>query len=67
MHPANFAEAETGDQYWISGCKKDERDSLYPNMVEIDEDVREDYWVKIRNRPDLTQTASFKCAGKYSK
>jgi hypothetical protein len=64
---ANFWDPETGDQYWISGCKKDGLDSLYPNKVEIDEDVREEYWTKIRNRPDLKAAASFKCLGKYSK
>ena len=61
---ANFW--DTGEQYWISGCKKDGLDSLYPNFVEIDEDVREEYWITIRNRPDLKATASFKCLGKYS-
>jgi hypothetical protein len=64
---ANFWNPETGEQYWISGCKKDGLDSLYPNEIEIDEDVREEYWVTIRNRPDLKQKESFKCLGKYSK
>ena len=64
---ANFADVESGAQYWISGCKKDGLDSLYANLVEIDEDVREEYWVKIRNKPELKETSSFKCLGKYSK
>jgi hypothetical protein len=49
---ANFWIPETGEQYWISGCKKDGLDSLYPNEIEIDEDVREEYWITIRNRAD---------------
>ena len=64
---ANFYNPETGEQYWISGCKKDGLDSLYANVVEIDEDVREEYWVTIRNRPELKTKRSFKCLGKYSK
>ena len=64
---ANFWEVESGIQYWISGCKKSGLDSLYPNVVEIDDDVREEYWVKIRNRPELKEKNSFKCLGKHSK
>jgi hypothetical protein len=64
---ANYAEVESGEQYWISGCKKDGLDSLYPNLVEIDNDVREEYWVEIRNKPELKDTSSFRCLGKYSK
>ena len=64
---ANFVEVESGEQYWISGCKKDGLDSLYPNLVEIDDDVREEYWVEIRNKPELKDTSSFECLGKYSK
>ena len=64
---ANFWNPETGEQYWISGCKKDGLDSLYANEIEVDEDVREEYWVTIRNRPDLKKKGSFKCVGKYSK
>jgi hypothetical protein len=64
---ANYVDIETGEQYWISGCKKDGFDSLYPNVITIDEDVREEYWTKIRNRPELKATASFKCLGKHAK
>lgn len=64
---ANFWEVESGKHYWISGCKKDGLDSLYANVVEIDEDVREEYWVKIRNKPAFKTNRSFKCIGKYSK
>ena len=64
---ANFCDVETGEQYWISGCKKNGLDSLYPNQVEIDEDVREEYWVQIRNQPDMKEKRAFKSEGKYSK
>ncbi len=48
---SNHIDVETGDKYWISGPRKDGKDRLYPESsqpVEIDEDVREEYWAKIR-------------------
>jgi len=51
---ANFVERETGDEYWISGPKKNGADRLYGERVgvEIDEEAREEYWMDIRNLPD---------------
>jgi hypothetical protein len=40
---ANYADVETGAEYWISGCHKDGMDALYSTDVEVDEDVLEDY------------------------
>jgi hypothetical protein len=50
---ANYFDIDTGDEYWISGCKQDGTDRLYngADPVEIDEDVREEYWTTIRNEP----------------
>jgi hypothetical protein len=52
---ANYHDVETGEGYWISGPKKNGEDR-YPwarNIpVAIDEDVREKYWMKIRNKPE---------------
>lgn len=64
---ANYYDEATGEQYWISGCKKDGTDSLYSNIVEVDEDVREEYWAGIRRKPELRGATSFKCPGKYSR
>ncbi len=64
---ANYYDAETREHYWISGCKKDGTDALYSTIVEIDEDVRGEYWTQIRNKPERKGVASFKCPGKYSK
>jgi hypothetical protein len=52
---ANYSCSETGEQYWISGPRKDGTDRLYKSdlPVEIDEDVREEYWTEIRKRPEL--------------
>jgi hypothetical protein len=66
-YKANYLDAETGEEYWISGCKKAGDDTLYPGIVEIDEDVREEYWLAIRNRPDCVEKTSIRSEGKYSK
>ena len=63
---ANYVNDSTGEHYWISGCKKDGTDALYSTTVVIDEDVREEYWMKIRNKPESKGVTSFRCAGKYS-
>ena len=42
---------ETGEEFWISGPRKDGRDRLYTESsqpVEIDEDIEEVYWRDIR-------------------
>ena len=62
---ANYYDVGTGEEYWISGCRKDGMDALYSTDVEIDEDVREEYWTKIRHRGDLVQVSSFRAPGKY--
>src|SRR5690606_7055693 len=51
---ANYVEVESGEEYWISGCKKDGTDRLYGERlpIEIDKDIREEYWTKIRNLPE---------------
>lgn len=51
----NYINANTREEYWISGPRRDGRDRLYVSNipVEIDEDVREEYWIDIRKRPDL--------------
>ena len=49
---ANYCD-ETGDEYWISGPRKDGRDALYATNIatEIDSDVADEYWSQIRKRP----------------
>src|SRR5437660_11625905 len=51
---ANYFDVETGDEYWISGCKRDGTDRLYRERipVEIDDDAREEYWRDIRGQPE---------------
>jgi hypothetical protein len=42
---ANYRDVETGEQYWISGVKKNGEDRHWAGAgpVEIDEDVRGEY------------------------
>jgi hypothetical protein len=51
---ANYFDVETGEHYWISGCKKDGSDRLYGERlpIHIDEDAREEYLTEIRNLPN---------------
>jgi len=50
----NYFDVESGAEFWISGCRKDGADRLYGERipVEIDEDVRTEYWSVIRGHPD---------------
>jgi hypothetical protein len=44
-----------GDEYWVSGPKKDGSDRHFGGrnpVIYIDEDVREEYWLRIRDMPD---------------
>jgi hypothetical protein len=63
----NYVDVETGENYWVSGCKKDGMDPLFANKVEIDDDVREEYWIEIRNQPEMLKEKSVKFTPKYSK
>ncbi len=51
---ANHFEVESGEEYWISGPRRDGADRLYGERtpVEIDEDAREEYWTEIRGEPE---------------
>jgi hypothetical protein len=64
---ANYLDCETREEYWISGCKKNGLDRLYPGTVEIDEDVRKEYWSDIRQQPEHSATTVIRCLGKYGK
>lgn len=66
-YKANYFDTESGERYWISGPRRDGNDALYPMTIEIDDEVREEYWCDIRNRPDLKDETSFRSPGKYSR
>jgi hypothetical protein len=46
----NFLDIDNGDEFWISGPRKDGADRLYGGgaAVEVDPDVAEEYWETIR-------------------
>ena len=62
---ANYVEVATGAQYWISGCHRDGMDALYSTEVDIDEDVREEYWSVIRRQPEMKAVSHFRAPGKH--
>jgi hypothetical protein len=43
------------DVYWISGPNKDGSDRLFGHqpVIQVDEDVRKEYWTAIRNMPEF--------------
>jgi hypothetical protein len=49
---ANYYDVAAGDEYWISGPRKDGCDALYATNVatEIDEDAADEYWTQIRKQ-----------------
>ena len=57
---SNYYDVATGDDYWISGCKKSgaDRQPYDHAPVHIDSDVREEYWVTIRNCPENRKRAT---------
>ncbi len=50
---SNYYCVETAEDYWISGPKRRGGDRMYGSVlpVEIDEDVRVEYWRDIRGQP----------------
>jgi hypothetical protein len=64
-YKANYYDTELGTHYWISRCRKDGKDSLYSAIVEIDENVREEYWTTIRQQPENSHLKSFRSSGKH--
>ncbi|MEO5773426.1 MAG: 1-deoxy-D-xylulose-5-phosphate synthase [Sphingomicrobium sp.] len=50
---ANYFDVENGDQFWISGPRKDGKDRRYEGSskpIEIDIDVNAEYWRDIRGK-----------------
>lgn len=53
---SNYYCVETGEDYWISGPRRRGGDALYGSApIEIDEDVREEYWREIRGQSERAQ------------
>ena len=65
-YKANFYDVKTGDEYWVSGPKKNGQDTLYVGQVEIDEDVRIEYWRDIRKSPESVDESILRSEGKHA-
>jgi hypothetical protein len=63
---ANYFDQATGETAWISGCRKDGQDALYPLIIDIDDDVREEYWTAIREQPERVSETRFRSEGKHT-
>ena len=62
---ANYFDGETREEIWITGCQKRGGDRLQPGTIEIDGDVREEYWTEIRKMPEnKDESCSGKCGGR---
>jgi hypothetical protein len=58
---------ESGEKYWISGPRKDGQDTLYPGVVEVDEDVRTEYWRDVRGEPARIAEVTYRSLGAHGK
>jgi hypothetical protein len=50
-YKANYLDVESGEEFWISGPRKDGQDRLHAESaapVDIDPDAAEEYWRDIR-------------------
>lgn len=56
---ANYFDVKSGDEYWVSGCKKNGQDRHWAGAgpVKIDDDVRQEYWAEIRQQPERADQA----------
>lgn len=61
---ANYYDVKTLQDFWISGPSKEGGDALFPARIEIDEDVRLEYWQDIRKLPEHIELTSYKSPGK---
>jgi hypothetical protein len=59
-YKANCIDTDTGEEYWVSGPKRDGTDKLYGGIVEIDDDARVEYWTSIRNLPNCSHLTSYR-------
>lgn len=60
---ANFRDEDTDEEFWISSPRRDGSDSLVAGVVEIDDDVREEYWLEIRRLPSRIGDRTYRSPG----
>jgi hypothetical protein len=58
----NCTDTASGVNFWITGPKRSGQDRLYGRgVVEIDEDAREEYWLRVRRCPQRLADCSYRC------
>lgn len=60
---ANFFDDQSLEDYWVSSPKRDGNDSLFPATIEIEPDVRAEYWTEIRKAPENVGKSSYRSEG----
>ncbi|MDR3414900.1 MAG: hypothetical protein P4L83_01825 [Nevskia sp.] len=65
--PYNCFDAGSGEPYLVTQPKGNGRDKLYGGFVDIDDDARQEYWLRIRNRPDCVDAAFFRTDSRASR
>jgi hypothetical protein len=63
---ANYFDVDSKEEYWLSGCKAAGGDRLYSGTIEIDGDVRDEYWNVIRKQPDRASQSVIRSRGKHN-
>jgi len=66
-YKANYYNEDTGIYYWVSKPKKDGCDSLYPEKISVEADVRVEYWTEIRNQPENCEQSWYRSPGKHKR
>ncbi len=60
---ANYFDEDSLEDFWVSSPKRDGNDSLFAAIIEIDADVREEYWTEIRRTPENIDKTSYRSDG----
>ena len=56
----NCIDTETGEEFWVSGPKRNGTDKLYGGVVEIEDDARVEYWTAVRRKPERVHLKSYR-------
>lgn len=60
----NFADVATGEEFWVSGPKRDRTDTRYgPRTTAVDEDAREAYEAFLAGHPGVHPARRARAAG----
>jgi hypothetical protein len=63
----NCFDAGSGERYLVAEPKANGADKLNGGLVDIDDDAREEYWLRVRKRPDCVALDSFQAESRRGK